>query len=584
MNRNFLIFIALPLLLLGVVPNVSASVLQNKSVIEMLDSLDRTLQRADDFVQKKEQRLRELYASRPTLRVDEETYWFLHRLFDEYATYRADSAISLSQQLENMAQKLDRADWVADCRIQRSRILVCSGMLKEAGDVIAHVNPQRLMPKQRVAYWRQMAFLISHQVMYLGDEVTNQAYKDSMMLLEKAYNDSSYCSELTDATNESALGEVSLWSKAWKNRNTAHAHQIRLEMESVLLSNDASLDSRTEAMNLYALACLCLDEGDTVGYVVNLSRSAIADLRIANRDIASMQELSLWCFSQGNNDRAYAYANFCFLAAQQMQDRIRIAQNLRTLDAIHKVYNQRDALLMKRMQHWLTLIVVLSVVLALALGIIVWQVVRLRRRGELTMAINAQLADHVAHLDQSQQETLLVNEKLKELSCELQEKNVSLEEADRVKEACLAHVFQLCSTYISKLDEQRKLVNRKIKAGQINELRQQTETPLVKAELKEFYDNFDEIFLSVYPNFVRDLNSLLRPEEQIVSREGEKLNTDLRIYALVRLGINDSTQIADFLHCSTQTVYNNRLKMRNKSLLSKDEFARRVCTLGRGSA
>ena len=179
---------------------------------------------------------------------------------------------------------------------------------------------------------------------------------------------------------------------------------------------------------------------------------------------------------------------------------------------------------------------------------------------------------------------MLVNEKLKELSCELQAKNVSLEEADRVKEACLAHVFQLCSTYISKLDEQRKLVNRKIKAGQINELRQQTETPLVKAELKEFYDNFDEIFLSVYPNFVRDLNSLLRPEEQIVSREGEKLNADLRVYALVRLGINDSTQIADFLHCSTQTVYNNRLKMRNKSLLSKDEFARRVCTLGRGNA
>ena len=135
---------------------------------------------------------------------------------------------------------------------------------------------------------------------------------------------------------------------------------------------------------------------------------------------------------------------------------------------------------------------------------------------------------------------------------------------------------------IDKLNEYRKGVNRKLKAGQLAELKQQTDkTETVQMELKEFYHTFDTIFLNVYPNFVSDFNALLRPEEQIVLRDGELLNTDLRIYALVRLGINDSTKIASFLHCSAQTVYNNRLKIRNKAIVPKENFAQIVSSLGK---
>lgn len=88
-------------------------------------------------------------------------------------------------------------------------------------------------------------------------------------------------------------------------------------------------------------------------------------------------------------------------------------------------------------------------------------------------------------------------------------------------------------------------------------------------ELKEFYQNFDTIFLHLYPDFVGDFNALLLPEERIELKEGELLNTELRIHALIRLGITDSVKIADFLHCSAQTVYNNRLRTRNKSIIPK---------------
>ena len=142
--------------------------------------------------------------------------------------------------------------------------------------------------------------------------------------------------------------------------------------------------------------------------------------------------------------------------------------------------------------------------------------------------------------------------------------------------------FSICSSYISKLEEYRKNVNRKLKTGQVEELKSwSASTSIVQSELKEFYHSFDAIFLHVYPDFVDDFNALLRPEERVVLKEGELLNTELRIYALVRLGINDSVKIAEFLHCSPQTVYNNRLRTRNKAVIPKENFAEVVRSLGK---
>ncbi len=119
------------------------------------------------------------------------------------------------------------------------------------------------------------------------------------------------------------------------------------------------------------------------------------------------------------------------------------------------------------------------------------------------------------------------------------------------------------------------------RANMWNELRLEVANPAVSTEdLKQFYKSFDSLFLSIYPDFVKDFNSLLRPDEQISVKPGE-LNTELRIYALVRLGIADSIKIASLLHCSPQTVYNNRLRTRNKAAMPKDTFDEAVKSLGK---
>ena len=127
------------------------------------------------------------------------------------------------------------------------------------------------------------------------------------------------------------------------------------------------------------------------------------------------------------------------------------------------------------------------------------------------------------------------------------------------------------------------MLARLLKTHQQELLRKQLETPQSSAMVKEFFCHFDQLFLNIYPDFIEDFNALLRPDERITPKEGDLLNTELRIYALVRLGINDSVKIAEFLHCSPQTVYNHRLRVRNKSDIPNSEFAATVQRLGKAS-
>ena len=150
-----------------------------------------------------------------------------------------------------------------------------------------------------------------------------------------------------------------------------------------------------------------------------------------------------------------------------------------------------------------------------------------------------------------------------------------------MKEEYIGYIFTICSNYIRKLEDFRKSIHVKAVTRKFKEIEAETDSDMMKDELKDFYKSFDSVFLHIYPDFVSDFNSLLQDDKRIVPKEGELLNTELRIYALVRLGITDSVKIAEFLHCSPQTVYNNRFKVRNKAIIEKKDFAEAVRRLGK---
>ena len=172
-------------------------------------------------------------------------------------------------------------------------------------------------------------------------------------------------------------------------------------------------------------------------------------------------------------------------------------------------------------------------------------------------------------------------EELREATERLTKLNVQITEANGVKEEYIGIFLQVCSEHIDKIVAERRQILKQLRAGKADEIRKQLDTPeLEHSELKQFYNLFDSTFLRLYPTFVEELNELLAEDSQIIPRKGEYLNTELRIFALIRLGISDTPRIASLLHYSLSTIYNYRSRIRYREGITREEFERRLRTIG----
>ena len=168
-----------------------------------------------------------------------------------------------------------------------------------------------------------------------------------------------------------------------------------------------------------------------------------------------------------------------------------------------------------------------------------------------------------------------------DLNRSLQDTNKALSEANLLKETYISQFLDLCSLYIGKLEKYQHALNKKAMEHKLDELYKMLKSnDMIENEVKELYAVFDHVFLRLYPNFVAEFNSLLLPGERFELKSNELLNTELRIYALIRLGITDSSKIAAFLRYSATTIYNYRTRVRNKSAVPREEFESRVRKIG----
>ena len=191
------------------------------------------------------------------------------------------------------------------------------------------------------------------------------------------------------------------------------------------------------------------------------------------------------------------------------------------------------------------------------------------------------LAEVRDSLKQSNCQLSELNQQLLHLNEQLVESNAQLTDANRVKEEYVGRFMRMCSVYVDRLDGMRKRVSRLVKTKRYDELNELVKTDSSKEqELDELYVNFDKAFLHLFPNFVDCFNELLRPDEQVQLSTAERLNTTVRIFALIRLGIDDSSKIAEFLHYSVNTIYNYRARVKNGAKVDRDTFEERVKAIG----
>lgn len=334
--------------------------------------------------------------------------------------------------------------------------------------------------------------------------------------------------------------------------------------------NQTKTDTHEKAVLAYALANIYMKEGNTDLQKRYYAISAICDIKNSIKENASMQALATVLYETGDIERAYDCIRSSMEDAMFSNARFRAYEASQIFPIIDLAYKEKINGKNSELRSYLMLACILSFFLVLAIVYTYRQMKRVARIRKELYRTNVKLNELNDELQGTNSQLHIVNK-------ELSEANTNLSEANQIKEAYIGHFLDLCSTYINKLEKYQNTLNKKAVEKKLDELYKMLKSSdMINNELKELYENFDNIFLHLYPNFVEEFNSLLLDEEKFVLKPNELLNVELRIFALIRLGITDSSKIASFLHYSANTIYSYRTRVRNKAAVPRDDFENRV--------
>lgn len=519
---------------------------KNSAEDSLLTILDKELKNRHEYTQLRDSKIAFLKESLKESNDAENIYNIQYKLFQAYQPYVCDSAIYYLERNIELAQKLGNRNYFYDSNIRLAHLLSSSGMYKEAVDILDSIPKSGLNS------------LLTEQLFSTYDHVYGElAFYSRSSLLKEIYNRvaSRYKDTLFKTVDPRSDSYLSMLETDYRDSG---------KPDSALMVNDIRLEKTAPGDGGYALVTFhrSLDYhtmGDSGQRKEYLIRSAIADTRAAIKDNASITLLANILFEEGDLNRAYNYIRYAMDDANFYNARLRNMQISEIQPIIDRTYNIQNENQKAQLRLFLIISVGLFIFSIVALWIIYLQKRKLQKAHRNVQQINEQLK-------QLNQDLVDVNNRLKHL-------NSSLAESNHVKEEYIGLFLSICSTYIDKMEEMRRMVSREITKGRVAELLTYSRSSsFIDNELKEFYNNFDNTFLHLYPNFVDEFNQLLHEDERISLKTGELLNTELRIFALIRLGITDSSKIAGLLRYSVNTIYNYRAKIKNKASVLRDDF------------
>ena len=525
------------------------SAFAGESLDSLLNVLDKTIKEADTYVQIKENKLHELKKeARKTPPVSVERYHLNNDIYLEYKAYSSDSALHYLNENMLLARQLNDKERELKIQLELSYLLSSIGMYMEAADILNSIDRQTL-PSSLLGY-----YYTCYEHVYFEAGAAQPRYKmfaSRYAKLSHAYRDSMQVTlDPSSATY--------LWLRETQLRE-AGKYDEALDFSDRRLA-EASFGTPQYALVAYQRFRLFESMGKKDEHLYYLVLSAISDVRSAIKEQSSLMVLAQELNRKGDLKRAYDYINFSWEISQFYKTRLRSWMNITPLSMING--NYQDIIKQQNRE----LLIYIACVALLALLLVIALIYIYRQMKALSIAKKG--------LQEVNERLFSLNEELEEVNRHLRSTNLELSESNLIKEAYIARFFKLCSVYVDRLQAYRKLVNKKLQRGQVAELLKMTHlsNDIVTVEVQELYANFDSAFLHLFPNFVESLNALLLPDEQIVLKPDELLNTELRIFALIRLGIKDSSQIAELLHYSVNTIYNYRSRVKTKARVSRDDF------------
>lgn len=474
---------------------------------DALRRLDKALEERNDFINARQNHIDSMTV-RLSLVPHAQRQKLLMEIGLAYTSFVNDSAIAYFTRGENEAISPDEA---LAFRLHKISNLPLSGLFDTAIQNYESIDPDSVPDTLKEMYYehgrRMYSYVASFHSAYtpLFKQYNAKALDRQQHLLEVLEPDSE--------AHKFNLGEYRFL--------TGEDSEARAYLSDVLFSKGSS--GKYNARAAHHLSKLALKDSESDAYDYFLALSAIDDVKSATLEVIALQELGADMYRRGDIDRAHAYLSTALENAVKCGATLRMIESSRSLPIIEQAHSDQ----LRSRNH--TMMWVLGVIVVLMLGLV-------------TMIV------------------LLYRQYIRMKSL-----HEGLRQANRTKEVYISQFLNLCSIYMDKLNQFCKIANRKISTGKVDDLYRMTKSGrFVDEQSREFYEVFDNAFLHLYPDFVSEVNKLLRDDSKIVLKEGELLNTELRILAFTRLGIEDSTRIAQVLNYSLNTIYayRNRLKAR----------------------
>ena len=523
--------------------------------------IDHAIAHSADYVAAHEKKIGEAKRALDFETSPKNKYQINFKLYELYKAFVSDSAMYYLTECIKLADQLGDQSGSVKCRALMA--IRCSniGMYDEALNTLDSINPAGIDTLSLGIYYEAYDNVYSELAYYTRLEHMRQAYQT------KADHYKQLMMKILPPTYETRF--LRLEQQA----------QAEGKLDEAMRINDEWLKTVEPGSHPYALVALYRYieyklQGNKPQMIHWLVESVLADIRNATMDQGSMWELANELMLNGDIDKASSYISFTSDCANRYGSRQRNWQIAPLLTTIAKNYKAKSEHTTSQLR---MLVVAISLLLLLLLGVLFF----LRRRNLQLDAARMALKGKNDELATANSQLATQTEKLSTLNSQLSTLNAQLSESNRVKEEYIGRFMSLCSQYIDKLDDYRKMVNKKMKNKELEDLfRISKSTELKEKELEELYQNFDSVFLHLFPNFVNDFNALLQDDMQVHPKEENRLTTEIRIFALIRLGIEDSSKIAEFLHYSVNTIYNYRARIKNGALDNRESFERRIKQLG----
>ena len=512
---------------------------------QLFHRLDSYIAQRSKFTQRKEAKLLRLKKQLYMTSDKHNQLRLYNQIYREYYTYRYDSAMTYAKKGYQLAAQLQDDYFINLNKINRAAVLSTGGFYSQAEDLMLAMDVEKMSPKLLQYYYYTLTWVYNY-----WETFCNKSEFQEGLAAKKRF----YLGKTLEhiGNKESALyyylsGEF----EYLKQRTSKKTLQFYMKALSA-----SPLNSRVHASSAYCIARYYYDTDQKDLYEKYIVEAAISDQICPLKENLALQEFSTYLY---NKDASYAkrVAKYIYCSMEDAQfynNRLRMVEISRILPLITETNHQAEV----RKNRIVTASLVIVSILSL---------------GFLAMAFFAFKMNK--RLTKSRREIKSQNTLLDEL-------NQKLLNTNKRRETYMHLFMDISAVYIKKLDDYRKLVSRKIKAKQTADLLTATNSyKLAEEEAANFYFRFDKAFIDLYPNFVEEFNQLLLPEKQIVLPAPNSLTKELRIYALMRLGITDGQELATLLFYSTQTIYNYKaaIRKRAKDLTSFDAAINRLCNV-----